>query len=94
MRCTTICRTFVFTLCLAVTARAADAPTVLDVWPDKAPGEMSWRDYLVLLLHIAAEIEKWAKVIELKAVDAQDRLYQRIAAEHLHQKAPTESARS
>jgi Tfp pilus assembly protein PilF len=38
--------------------------------------------------------EEWAKVIELKAVDAQDRLYQRIAAEHLHQKAPTESARS
>jgi Tfp pilus assembly protein PilF len=38
--------------------------------------------------------EEWAKVMELKAVDAQDRLYQRIAAEHLHQKAPTESARS
>jgi len=38
--------------------------------------------------------EEWTKVIELKAVDAQDRLYQRIAAEHLHQKAPTESARS
>jgi len=38
--------------------------------------------------------EEWAKVIELKAVDAQDRLYQRIAAEHLHQKVPTESARS
>jgi Flp pilus assembly protein TadD len=38
--------------------------------------------------------EEWSKVIELKAVDAQDRLYQRIAAEHLHQKAPAESARS
>ena len=38
--------------------------------------------------------EEWAKVMELKAVDAQDRLYQRIAAEHLHQKAHTESARS
>jgi Flp pilus assembly protein TadD len=38
--------------------------------------------------------EEWSKVIELKAVDAQDRLYQRIAAEHLHQKAHTESARS
>jgi Tfp pilus assembly protein PilF len=38
--------------------------------------------------------EEWAKVMELKAVDAQDRLYQRIAAEHLHQKVPTESARS
>ena len=38
--------------------------------------------------------EEWTKVIELKAVDAQDRLYQRIAAEHLHQKAPAESARS
>jgi Flp pilus assembly protein TadD len=38
--------------------------------------------------------EEWAKVIELKAVDAQDRLYQRIAAEHLHQKAPAEAAKS
>ena len=37
--------------------------------------------------------EEWTKVIELKAIDAQDRLYQRIAAEHLHQKAPIEAAR-
>ena len=37
--------------------------------------------------------EEWAKVIDLKAVDAQDRLYQRIAAEHLHQKAPAQAAR-
>jgi hypothetical protein len=33
-------------------------------------------------------------VTELKAVDAQDRLYQRIAAEHLHQKVPVEAAKS
>ena len=33
--------------------------------------------------------EEWTKVTELKAVDAQDRLYQRIAAEHLHQKHPS-----
>ncbi|MBV8814195.1 MAG: hypothetical protein JO271_06880 [Verrucomicrobia bacterium] len=38
--------------------------------------------------------EEWTKVTELKPVDAQDRLYQRIAAEHLHQKAPGEAARS
>jgi Flp pilus assembly protein TadD len=38
--------------------------------------------------------EEWTKVTELKAVDAQDRLYQRIAAEHLHQKAPAEAAKS
>jgi Flp pilus assembly protein TadD len=37
--------------------------------------------------------EEWTKVIELKAVDAQDRFYQRVAAEHLHQKAPAESAK-
>src|ERR1700730_3538476 len=38
--------------------------------------------------------EEWTKVIELKAVDAQDRLYQRIVAEHLHQKIHAESAKS
>jgi Tfp pilus assembly protein PilF len=38
--------------------------------------------------------EEWTKVIELKAVDAQDRLYQRIAAEHLHHKPPAEAAKS
>jgi Flp pilus assembly protein TadD len=38
--------------------------------------------------------EEWTKVIELKAVDAQDRLYQRIAAEHLHQKIHVEAAKS
>jgi hypothetical protein len=38
--------------------------------------------------------EEWTKVMELKPVDAQDRLYQRIAAEHLHQKGPAESAKS
>jgi Flp pilus assembly protein TadD len=38
--------------------------------------------------------EEWTKVIELKAVDAQDRLYQRIAAEHLHQKIHGEAAKS
>lgn len=38
--------------------------------------------------------EEWTKVIELKAVGAQDRLYQRIAAEHLRQKAPAEAAKS
>lgn len=38
--------------------------------------------------------EEWVKVTELKAVDAQDRLYQRIAAEHLHQKVPVEAAKS
>jgi tetratricopeptide (TPR) repeat protein len=37
--------------------------------------------------------EEWTKVIELKAVDAQDRFYQRVAAEYLHQKAPAESAK-
>jgi Flp pilus assembly protein TadD len=37
--------------------------------------------------------EEWAKVVELKAVDAQDRFYQRVAAEHLHQKVPAESAK-
>jgi Flp pilus assembly protein TadD len=38
--------------------------------------------------------EEWTKVIELKAIDAQDRLYQRIAAEHLHQKVRVEAAKS
>jgi Flp pilus assembly protein TadD len=38
--------------------------------------------------------EEWMKVMELKPVDAQDRLYQRIAAEHLRQKGPAESAKS
>ena len=37
--------------------------------------------------------EEWTKVIELKAVDAQDRFYQRVAAEHLHQKVPIEAAK-
>ena len=38
--------------------------------------------------------EEWTKVIDLKAVDAQDRFYQRVAAERLHQKVPVEAAKS
>jgi Flp pilus assembly protein TadD len=38
--------------------------------------------------------EEWTKVIELKAIDAQDRFYQRLATEHLHQKVPVEAAKS
>jgi tetratricopeptide (TPR) repeat protein len=37
--------------------------------------------------------EEWVKVIQLKPIDAQDRFYQRLAAEHLHQKVPAQAAK-
>ena len=38
MRCTPICLPLAFTIFLAA-GRAADAPPVINVWPDKSPGE-------------------------------------------------------
>ncbi len=39
MRSPTLGLTFLFTLCLAVTSPAAEKPLILDLWPDKVPGE-------------------------------------------------------
>jgi acetyl esterase/lipase len=35
----TTCLTFALTICLGAAARAEDKPAVLNVWPDKVPGE-------------------------------------------------------
>lgn len=46
MRCTLLRLTFA--LCLAAPSRAADKPLLLDVWPDKVPGEKGAVLYLAL----------------------------------------------
>jgi acetyl esterase/lipase len=39
MRCPPLCLTCAITIGLAATSRAADKPLILNVWPDKVPGE-------------------------------------------------------
>jgi Flp pilus assembly protein TadD len=75
-------------------AAIANFKKAIELAPDRVIHHAEYAKALEALGEKEKAREEWAKVIDLKAVDAQDRLYQRIAAEHLHQKIPIEAAKS
>jgi len=75
-------------------AAIANFKEAIQLAPDRVIHHAEYAKALEALGEKEKAREEWTKVIELKPIDAQDRLYQRIAAEHLHQKMPTESAKS